>query len=394
MYKIIILFLFTLFLLSCNSVKINQTLVNQGNYNDAIEVAVKKIRKDKTSSKSDAHIVLLEEAYKKAVEKDKASIAFYKKQQNPAEAQNTFYKYRDLIDRQNTIQQLLPLYSTSLQRNAKFKMENYSGKIMVARQNFSDYLYEMGETYMKFQTVLDYRNAYDSYKELTDISPNYKDSNTLLEEAHFKGTDFVLIQLFNKTHQIIPYNIERNLLRFDTNGLDEFWTEFHNQPQEFISYNYGVDLLFETINISPERIVKEEFQLEKRIKDGWEYQKNRFGEFVLGKEGNKIKKDTYITVRATLYQTIQTKSAIINSSVFYTNFITKREIKRFPLTSEIIFENVFATYRGDKRALESDDLVHINNKFEYFPINDRMIFDAGEGIKSQLFEILNESSIR
>ncbi|MCF6307421.1 MAG: hypothetical protein L3J09_05645 [Flavobacteriaceae bacterium] len=394
MKKVLLLFLFTSFLLSCNSVKINQTLLDQGNYNDAIEVAVKKIRKDKTSSKSDAHIVLLEEAYKKAAEKDKASIAFYKKQQNPAEAQNTFYKYRDLIDRQNTIQQLLPLYSTSLQRNAKFKMENYSGKFAVARQNFSDYLYEIGETYMKFQTVLDYRNAYDSYKELTDISPNYKDSNVLLEEAHFKGTDFVLIQLFNKTHHIIPYTLESNLLRFDTNGLDKFWTEFHNQPQEFISYNYGVDLLFETIDISPERIVEEEFQLEKQIKDGWEYQKNRFGEFVLDKEGNKIKKDKYITVRATLYQTIQTKSAIINSSVFYSDFITEREIKRFPLTSEIIFENVFATYRGDKRALESDDLVHINNKFEYFPINDRMIFDAGEEIKSQLFEILNESSIR
>ncbi|PHS60411.1 MAG: hypothetical protein COB12_13230 [Flavobacterium sp.] len=394
MKKVIFLFLFTLFLLSCNSVKINQTLVDQGNYNDAIEVAVKKIRKDKTSSKSDAHIVLLEEAYKKAVEKDKASIAFYKKQQNPAEAQNTFYKYRDLIDRQNTIQQLLPLYSTSLQRNAKFKMENYSGKIAVARQKFSDYLYEMGETYMKFQTVLDYRNAYDLYKELTDISPNYKDSNALLEEAHFKGTDFVLIQLFNKTHHIIPFTLESNLLLFDTNGLDEFWTVFHNQPQEFISYNYGVDLLFETIDISPERIVEEEFQLEKRIKDGWEYQKNRFGELVLDKEGNKIKKDTYITVRATLHQTIQTKSAIINSSVFYSDFITEREIKRFSLTSEIIFENVFATYRGDKRALESDDLVHINNKFEYFPNNDRMIFDAGEGIKSQLFEILNENSIR
>jgi len=183
-------------------------------------------------------------------------------------------------------------------------------------------------------------------------------------------------------------------LRFDTNGLDEFWTEFHNQPQEFISYNYGVDLLFETIDISPERIVEEEFHLEKRIKDGWEYQKNRFGDFVLDEDGNKIKKDIYTTVKATLYQTIQTKSALINSSVFYTDFITKKEIKRFPLTSEIMFENVFATYRGDKRALESDDIALINNKFEYFPDNDRMIFDAGEGVKAQLFEILKESSIR
>ena len=394
MKKALFLFLAIVILFSCNSVKINQTLIDQGNYNDAIEVAVKKLRKDRTSSKSDSHIVLLEEAYKKAVEKDKASIAFYKKQQNPAEAQNTFYKYRDLIERQNTIQQLLPLYSTSLKRNAKFKMDNYSGKFAVARQNFSDYLYEMGQRYMKFQTILDYRNAYDSYKELSDISPNYKDSNALLEEAHFKGTDFVLIQLFNKTRHIIPYNLESDLLRFDTNGLDEFWTEFHNQPQEFISYNYGVDLLFETIDISPERIVEEEFQLEKRIKDGWEYQKNRFGEFVIDEDGNKIKKDKYITVKATLFQTIQTKSALINSTVFYTDFITKREIKRFPLTSEIIFENVFATYRGDKRALESDDLTHINNKFEYFPDNNRMIFDAGEGIKIQLFEILDETSIR
>jgi len=381
-------------ILSCNSVKMNQTYMDQGNYNEAIEVAVKKLRKDKTSSKSDAHIILLEEAYKKAVEKDKASIKFYKQQQNPTEVQNTYYKYLDLINRQETIQQILPLYSSSLQRNAKFKMENYSDKIAVARQNYSVFLYNMGLSYMKFQNKLDYRKAYGSFKELSEISPNYRDSNSFLEEAHFKGTDFVLVQLFNKTNQILPYSLEGDLLRFDTYGLDEFWTEFHNLPQKNIFYNYGINVLFETIDISPERIVKEEFQLKKQINDGWEYQKDRHGNLVLDEDGNKIKKDIFITVKATLYQTVQTKSAIVNSMVIYIDFNENKEIRSFPLTSEIVFENVFATYRGDKRALESDDLIHINNRFVYFPKDEQMIYDAGEGIKTQLFEILDEDSIR
>lgn len=394
MKRIFFLFVSVLLFTSCNSIKRNQNLIDKGDYNEAIHVAVKKLEKDKTSTKSDAHIVLLEEAYKKAVEKDKKSIQFYKKQQNPAEAKNTYYKYVGLINRQETIQKLLPLYSTSLQRNATFKMENYSGKFAIAKQNYSNYLYDMGLTYMKFQNTLDYRKAYDSFDELSEVHPSFKDSYSLLDEAHFLGTDFVLVHLINRTYHIIPRDLERDLLSFNTYGLDDFWTVFHSVPEENIDYNFGIDLFFESIEFSPERVSEEEIKLEKEIKDGWEYQKDRNGNFVLDEDGNKIKKDIYITVKATLYQTIQTKSVQVTGNVIYQDFIKSREINHFPLISEFIFENVYGNYRGDKRALSPEDLQITKNKFLYFPSNEQMLFDAGEDIKLQLTEILKENSIR
>ena len=394
MKKVLLILLLGTVFTACNSVKVNQKHIDNGNYNEAISVAIKQLQKSKTSSKSDAHIVLLEKAFKKAVDKDKNDISFYKKQHNPAEAKNTYYKYKGLIDRQATIQQLLPLYSTSLKRNAKFKMENYSDKFAVAKQNYSDYLYDMGITYMKFNNTLDFRKAYDVFNELSGISPNYEDTYNLKEEAYFKGTDFIFVQLINRTFQIIPRDLESSLLSFNTSDLGNYWTEFHSQRQKDISYNYGVDLFFETIEFSPERIKEEEIKRSRRIKDGWEYQKDRNGNFVLDDKGNKIKKDIYITVKATLYQTVQTKSVLVGSTTVFKDFTSKREINRFPLTTEFVFENIFATYRGDKRALSTDDLNIIRNKFVYFPKNEQMLFDAGEDLKLQLITILKDNSFR
>ncbi|MCZ6595792.1 MAG: hypothetical protein O6943_12885, partial [Bacteroidetes bacterium] len=72
-----IIFLSTVLLLvSCNSVKRNRKFLATGNYDQAIEFAVKKLSKDKNSKKSGDHILLLEEAFKKANEKDIRRIEF------------------------------------------------------------------------------------------------------------------------------------------------------------------------------------------------------------------------------------------------------------------------------------------------------------------------------
>lgn len=394
MKKITPLLFVALLFVSCNSVKRNQRFIAQGNYDTAIELAVKKLQKNSHSSKADEHIVLLEEAYKKAVDKDKRNIKYFQKSDNPDAPREIYYTYVQLRNRQDLIRPLLPLSISSLNRNAKFKFEDYSDEIAQARKVYEVHLYDIGKNYMSYNTKDDYRKAYTVFCELTDINPNYRDTKQLRDEAHYRGTDFVLVAINNYSGILIPYRLEEDLLNFNTYGLDDFWTEYHSEPQNNIDYTYGIDLNFRVIEVSPEKIFEKSFHREKEVKTGWKYKKDRNGNIVKDENGMPIKIDIFETVEAEILITTQSKATHVVGEVIYRNLLTGRELNNFPLETEFIFENVFATYTGNKKALTKDDLKIIKNEFVPFPSSEQMVYDAGEAIKEQLKRILNDNNFR
>ena len=387
--------LFTVLLLSgCNSVKRNQKLLATGNYDQAIDFAIKKLSKDKNSKKSGDHILLLEEAFKKAKEKDVRRIKFLKKDQNPAANREIYYTYRNLEKRQELIRPLLPLYSGALGRNARFKLVDYSDKIVAAKNKFADDLYSEANTLLNYNTILDARAAYQSLAELRDIKPNYANLNALLKEAHFQGTDFVKVNLNNRSGQFIPGRLLRELLDFNTYGLDDFWTEYHVNREAGIDYNFGISFNFKEIVVSPERISEKEYHRTKRIMDGWKYKLDRNGNVMKDSLGNDIKTDVYKVVTARVMYTTQSKNVLVGGDVLYRDLLKGRDIDRHPLASEFIFENEFAKFRGDERALTEKDLDFMENDFIPFPSNSQMILDAGDNIKSRLKDILKNNPLR
>jgi hypothetical protein len=394
MRSTITLFSLALLLVACNSLKRNQKLLARGDYDSAIELAVKKIQKDKNSEKSDAHIILLEEAFLKAVGDDTRQISFLKKENNPATSREIYHLYKDLENRQRIIRPLLPLYSDALGRNAKLKLVDYSQDIITAKRAFTEYLYAEAQRYMNKRTIADYRTAYHIYCEIDELQSNYKDVKKLKDDAHYYGTDFVFVSLNNRSGQIIPHRLERELLDFNTYGLDDFWTEYHNERRQDIDYNFAITLNFREIAISPERIFEKEELRKKTVKDGWEYKRDRNGDIVRDSLGNAIKLDKFVTVTARLLISEQSKSAFVGGDVVYRDLISRRDRDSYPLATEFIFENRFATYRGDKRALNYEDWDLINNHFIHFPSHEQMVFDAGEDIKIRLKDILKNNAIR
>lgn len=390
--KSIYILLFTaLITVSCNSVKRTQKYVAMGDYNQAISLAVKKLQKDKNSEKYEEHIILLEEAYKKATSEDKARIAYLEKTNNPVVAKEIYYRYVDLNNRQALIRPLLPLYSNQLGRNAKFVFSNYSEETIGAKKEYISALYMEANSYMQRNTKQDYRSAYNVLCELEEIQANYRDVRNLKNDARFLGTEFVFVTLNNHSRQMIPYRLEQDLLNFNTYGLDDFWTEYHLRPENGIDYNYGIDYNFQTIDISPERISDRDYNRSERIKDGWEYKRNRNGEIIKDENGNPLKIDKYKKASATIRITTQEKAVFVGGTVVYKDLNRRQQINSFPLSSEFVFKNVFATYRGDEEALTPDDRRIIGNEYIPFPNNAQMVLDAGEDIKLQLKEILEQN---
>ena len=391
--KAFYILLFTALLsISCNSVKRTQKFVAQGNYNQAIELAVKKLQKDKDAKEYDAHIRLLEEAFLKAKDEDSRHIAFLKKENSPRGAKEIYYTYLDLRARQDLIRPLLPLYSNEMGRKANFVFTDYTNDILAAKEAYIQALYQEAIVYMQHNTKKDYRSAFNVLCELDEVQPNYRDVHQLREDAHFRGTDFVFVTLNNHTGQFIPFRLERDLLDFNTYGLDDFWTEYHGQRENGINYDLGIDLNFQTIQISPERISDRQYTRNQRIKDGYDYRRDRAGNIVRDSLGNPIKFDKFINVSAQITITTQQKSVFVGGTVVYKDLNKRRQLNSFPLSSEFVFENAFAIFRGDERALTAEDRRLLNNHFIPFPNNEQMVFDAGTDIKERFKEILRDNS--
>lgn len=392
--KTIYLLLFTALLsVSCNSVKRTKKFVARGDYNQAIELAVKKLQKDKGAKEYDAHIRLLEEAFLKAKDEDTRHIALLKKENNPRNSKEIYYTYLDLQDRQNLIRPLLPLHSLEMGRKANFVFTDYSNDLINAKDAYVKSLYQEAIVYMQRNTKEDSRSAYNVLCELDDVSPNYRDVFQLKEETHFQGTDFVFVKLNNRTNQFLPFRLEQDLLDFNTYGLNDFWTEYHSKMENGINYDLGIDLNFQTIQISPERISDRQYTRNARVKDGYDYRRDRRGNIVRDSLGNAIKIDKLVNVSATITITTQQKSVLVGGAVVYKDLNKRRQLNSFPLSSEFVFENVFAKYRGDQRALTADDRTLIVNNFLPFPNNEQMVFDAGTDIKERFKEILRDNSL-
>lgn len=390
----LLIFLGFFLIISCSSVKHSQQALNEGNYNEAMTIAIGKLQKDKTRKSNQEYILILESAFKKITEANKKRIAFLKKEGNPANTVEIYNLYKNLTYIQDRIRPLLPLYIEKANREAKFRFNNYTDGLINSKNAYADFLYNQAVSLMLNSDKYSYRNAYTSLLELQRLSPAYKDTEQLLKEAHYKGTDFVLVGLRNQTPYVIPKRLEEELLSFNTYGLNDLWTEYHASRTNDFNYDFEVNLNFREIHISPERILKREIPMEAEILDGYTYKKDRRGDFVLDSLGNKIKIEHYITAKGTMYKTIQSKSLALQGKVDYLDLHKEQLLNSYPLETEFVFENVFARFKGDERLLSKEDKQLLNNHFVPFPSNEQLLIDASADIKSRLTPILKQSHFR
>ena len=388
--KKIVLFGFALILqFGCSGVKKIQEAINTGNYDQAIQTSIANLSNNKTKKSNQPYIVLLEEVFAKNTERELDRIAFYKQEGNPANLESIFTGYQGLKAIQEQIKPLVPLKVYEEGRNAVFNFKDYDQKIIQTKTKLSTYLYKnANHLLLNASNKAEYRKAFEDFKYLNEINPGYKDTRVKMEDALSKGTDYVTIALYNNSEKIIPEKLEAEMLNISTYGLDKLWTVYHSNPLPNVRYDYKVDVSFENITISPEQVKEKEILKEKQIKDGYKYLINSNGTVVKDSLGNKIKVDKFKTVRCHYYQFTQFKSTQVSCMVRVTNNTTKQQINQYPLSSEFVFEHVYATYDGDKRALDKDLISLLRVGAIGFPSNEQMVYNTGEDLKNNLKAIL------
>jgi len=392
MKKLLLLTVLLSVLVSCGGRKQIEKQLYSGNYDVAITNALKKLENNKDKKRKQQFVMMLEDAYYKVVERDLKTIEHLKKDGNPEQYKAIYEIYADLDARQDAIKPVLPLKIGN--KSIRLKFNDYSNSLVNYRYKTSDYMIDKGIALLDSGDKYTAREAYDIFSYIENINPNFEETRELMIEAHEKGIDYVFVSIENRTRQIIPVQLEQELLDFNTYGLDQFWTAYHANKDETITYDYAMQLQLKHIDVSPEELREKQLIRKKQVVDGWKYQLDNNGNVMKDSLGNDIKIDKIIEARARFSEFNQFKSTRVLADVVYSDLKSNQILDAFPIDTEFVFENRFGIFRGDKRALTNNDLDLLAQRRVIFPSDDQMVYDSGEDLKQRLKQIIKSYRLK
>jgi len=374
---VIIVFL----LASCTSSK---KYLEQGQYDSAVRLAVKKLMKNPNKEKD---ILVLEKAYPLAIQKDNDRISFLKKEGKPDSWDEIFGLYSNLKNRQSLVKEVLPLKLEG--RTIDFKFIDYDQEVIQSKQRAAEYYYVHAKKLMENSSdKLASRDAYYELMQVKSYYSNYQDVDKLLPVAKNNGMSQVLVNYQNKSRFSLSKEFEEELFSFGVQSFNSEWVDYtmNSNKNDFI-----VLVKLKIIDVSPEKI-KEDRQIEtKKVPDGFEYKLDSKGNVMKDSLGNDIKTPKFKNISCKFIRSIQSKAAHIEGSVDYINAYNNQIIKSIPIAADNFFENIAAMAIGDIEALSPENRKIVGKPPVPFPSDISMIYEAGKTLKSVLYNAMHDN---
>lgn len=361
----------------CNTYKEANTALISGNFSQAFEQSYQAYIKNPSEKNGIKYVPLIYEAYHKGQQSDEARLKEIENLSNSSKYEEAYRVIVALQNRQKSIQGLEGRVVNGTKYS--FKTKDYSQAFNSIQTKYATFLYDEANAFLNRGGKLNAQTAYQRFQTLENIFPNFKNTKTLMDTARANGMYQVLVQLQNNTEIIIPKLLEKDLLDFNSYGLDSQWTEFYTGKLNN-SYDYVIQLSFETINISPEREKIEVHNFEKQIVDGKE-ELVQNGVVVKDKDGKVVMVDRNIIVKSRFEEVQRIKEAAITARYFLIDNQKQQTIETKNLVSQFIFSDSYGTYKGDRRSLDRDYLNMVGRRPAAFPSNEQMVYDCGQDLK-------------
>ncbi len=372
------------FLSSCN---LSQKAINSGEYDEAVLRSVKKLRNNKNKTKQ---VLLLEDAFYKANRRDLDHIKYLKTDGNPDNWEEIMDLYYRINDRQQLVVPLLPLYVKKGGRKASIKLIDTKEALTQAKNKHAEVLYAKAHRLLKSNDKTEALMAYDHLKELKRLYPHYKDTDELLKQALSKGTMYVLFKFKNTSDQLLPKDVESALKRMPVSQFDKQWLRFHSNQEPNLAYDYEIVMNLENIDVTAERVKERDTHHHKEVKDGWEYLRDKKGNYKIDSTGTRIKVDRFIEIHCDALVVEQSKGAYAKGSLDFFDLRTRQLLGSYPVKSSANFINTFATARGDVHALDQRTRNLLTNHFVPFPTNRDLILKATRGLKASVLDAFED----
>lgn len=356
-------------------------MVETGNYDQAIELAVKRLAGKK--NKKVKYVQALEEAFTKITARDMAMAENLKREGRPENWTKINAIYQQIKYRQDKISPLLPLIDKDGIK-ANFRFVKVEGLERESRENAAEFLYADARQSLaraKDGDRMEARRAYNQLEKVGRYYRDYKDKDQLMDLAQELGTSYILFEMTNNAPVVLPLGFDREITRMSVNDLNSKWKEYHLRQQEGVEYDYKVVMNITDINVSPGVVQERQYVDDREIEDGFDYVLDENGNVKKDTAGNDIKVPRNVIIRAEVLETYQNKVANVTGRLEYIDLRKNQIIDTDQIAVEAIFENYAATFRGDERALTKESRNRIGNRPVPFPDNEDLLFTAAEQMK-------------
>lgn len=372
MKKFIFITIISLILISCSTGKYANTKTTE---DKALLTAVKKLNKNPNNVELQN---ALNSLYNDAAKNHLDKIEVYS-------TLTEVDRWDKIIKEYKALKSLSDVITGSTVANGLIKAPSYTSELQSALQNGASAYYELGESYLNNSDRESFKNAYYAFKEANDFVPGFKDSRDKMDIAYKNSVIKVVINpvldnsfYYNSTgfnnfgNGFNNDNFQRSLVRdlggnYNKNNPALFYTDWEAR-RENIRPDWEIDLTWLDINIPHPSTNQYSRNISRQIEAGRDTSGKIYHE----------------TVHATLHVIRKYFTAYGELECRIMDMDSRSIISNDRFRDQFNFQEEYATYSGDSRALNSNDWALINNNRYQIPGKEDILSELYQRIYPQV----------
>ena len=346
--------LFAAIIFSAFSCKTASKLYEKGNYDEAVELAAKKLQKDPGDVKL---LDIIQSSYRYAVNDHESRIRNHAESSNELKWEWLYAEYVSLQRMYEAIYRVPSVYEL-------VKPLDYSGYLVTYSEKAGDVRYDRGLSFMQRYDKQSYRNAYREFQAALRFKPGNRDALKILNESYeYAVTNVVILPMQQQggfvysSYSVGGNNFDDQLIRslqYNTgNEFVKFYSAWDARSQQ-IRTDQVVDMRLASFNMGRYRDYRTSRTVSKEIV---------VKEIV-------YKPDSVVREYAKVFADIITTRRTLNSDARLEVHVKDNQDRW--LWSDLVnghhdWSTEFATYTGDARALSESDKQLIDRRREFAP---------------------------
>lgn len=346
--------------LALGSCKTASKLYEKGNYDEAVELAAKKLQKDPNDQKL---LDIIQSSYSYAVNDHESRIRSNSESSNELKWEWMYNEYVSLQRMYDAIYRVPSVFNL-------VKPVDYSSYLVTYSEKAADIRYDRGISFMQYSDKESFRNAYREFQVAQKLKPGNIEILQKLNEAYeYAVTNVVILPMeqqygfryssYNNNYRNFDEQLLRNLQFNSGNEFLKFYSEWDANSRN-IRADQVVDLRLVTMNIGRYYDDKSKRQVLKEVV----IKETVYRPDSIVKEYGKVYADittTRRTMRADAMLQVNVRDA--NGGWLWSDNVSSN----YQWTTE------FANYTGDARALSETDKQLVDRRQEQSPHEEEII---------------------
>ncbi len=342
------------------SCKTASKLYEKGNYDEAVELAAKKLQKDPDDPKL---LDIIQNAYRYAVNDHESSIRTHNESMSELKWEWLYADYISLQKMYDAIYRVPAVYNI-------IKPLDYSSYISTYAQKAGEVRYDRGLSFMQRYDKKSYQNAYREFQAALSFMPGDRDAIMKMNEAYeYAVTNVIILPMQQQGGYVyssytlggdnLDDKLIRNLQYSSGNEFVKFYSAWDARSQG-VRTDQVVDMQFTHLNIGRYH----DYKTTRRVSKEVVIKETVYKPDSVVKEYGKVYADI-TTTRRTMVSDAQLQVNIRDNDGSW--------LWNDQFNGNHNWSIEFATYTGDARALSDADKQLVDRRPEYGPSEDEVM---------------------